>query len=292
MTSTASSSAKSQVMTREQAFALVDAVAEVDELALAASAYEDENGDWVFEATCDGEPDLAAFAEIARQALGGAVSFSAEKIDPDIDWVARSQAGLAPVLAGGFYIHGSHDADKVPSSARPILIDAAQAFGTGHHETTTGCLIAIEQVLKTARPRNVIDLGTGTGVLAIALAKKLRRRILATDIDPIATRVTIENAGLNGVSRRIEAVTAPGLDHIKIRRYAPFDLIVANILAGPLAQLAPEISRAALPGAPIILSGILRRQAARVIAAYGAQDVILKRRLNRGDWATLIFQKA
>lgn len=288
MTSTASS----QPMTREQAFALVDAVAENEDMALAASAYEDANGDWVFEATCDGEPDLESFQQIARLTLGGSVTFDAEKIDPDIDWVARSQAGLAPVLAGGFFIHGSHDADKVPSGARPILIEAAQAFGTGHHETTTGCLIAIEQVLKTKRPRNVLDLGTGTGVLAIALAKRLRRKILATDIDPIAVRVTTENATLNGVSRHIEAVTAPGLDHTKIRRLGPFDMIVANILAGPLAQLAPEVSRAAISGAPIILSGILRRQAARVIAAYNAQDVILKRRLNRGDWATLILEKA
>lgn len=288
MTSTASCPS----MSREQAFALVDAVAEIEDMALAVSAYEDKNGDWVFEATCDGEPNLDSFSEIARLTLGGTVTFEAEEIDPDIDWVARSQAGLAPVLAGGFFIHGSHDADKIPAGARPILIDAAQAFGTGHHETTTGCLIAIEQVLKTARPRNVLDLGTGTGVLAIALAKRLRRTILATDIDPIATRVTKENSLLNGVARHIEAVTAPGMNHIKIQRRAPFDMIIANILAGPLARLAPELSSAAMSGAPIILSGILRRQAARVIAAYGAQDVILKRRLNRGDWATLIFQKA
>ncbi len=288
MTSTASS----QPLTREQAYALVDAISEIEDMALAVSAFEDANGEWVFEATCETAPDLESFSEIARQTLGGTVSFSAAEIDPDIDWVARSQEGLAPVLAGGFFIHGSHDAGNVPASARPILIDAAQAFGTGHHETTTGCLIAIEQVLKTARPKNVLDLGTGTGVLAIALAKRLHRKILATDIDPVAVRVTRENAALNGVARYVEALTAPGLDHLKIRRRAPFDMIVANILAGPLAQLAPAISASAVSGAPIILSGILRRQASRVIAAYNQQDVILKRRLNRGDWATLILEKA
>lgn len=288
MTSTASSTP----MTREQAYALVDAVAAHEELALAVSAYEAENGEWVFEATCDHEPDLESFSEIARQTLGGTVDFSAELVDPDIDWVARSQEGLAPVEAGGFFIHGSHDSQNVPPHARPILIDAAQAFGTGHHDTTTGCLIAIEQVLKTARPQNALDLGTGTGVLAIALAKRLRRRILATDIDPVSVRITLENAELNGVGRRIEAVTAPGMDHMKIRGRAPFDLIVANILAGPLVDLAPKVAGAVSAGGHIILSGILRRQAARVIAAYGDQDVILKRRLNRGDWATLIFQKA
>jgi ribosomal protein L11 methyltransferase len=279
-------------LTKDQAYALVDAVMARDDLAVTASAHENEaTGEWVFEATCLEAPELDSFSELARQTLGGNVEFSVEKIDPAINWVARSQEGLHPVIAGGFYIHGSHDADKVPAGAHAIRIDAAQAFGTGHHETTTGCLEAIERVLKRKKPRTPIDIGTGTGVLAIAIAKRLHIPVLATDVDPIAVKTTADNARDNGVGKYVIALEATGLDHRDIAHNAPYDLIVANILAAPLTALAPAMGRIAERGAAIILSGILVHQAPRVLAAYSRMGMVVKQRLVRGDWATLMLEK-
>jgi len=279
-------------LTREQAFALVDAVMERDDLALTASAHEDlKTGEWVFEATTEMLPDLIAFEELAQHTLGGAVDFSIAAIDTETNWVAKSLEGLKPVTAGGFYVYGSHEDAPPPGGVIPIRIDAAQAFGTGHHETTTGCLEAISLTLRRGRPQRMLDVGTGTGVLAIALAKRTHLPVLATDIDPVATATTIANAHDNGVGTLIHAATAIGMNHPLIRKSRPFDLIVANILAAPLAALAPAIGRHAARGATIILSGILLTQAQRVIAAYGRQGMILRRRLNRGEWATLILER-
>src|SRR6218665_3340255 len=272
----------STALTKEQAYALVDAVMERDDLAVTASAHEDAaTGEWVFEATCLEAPALDSFSELARQTLGGDVQFSIEKIDPEINWVARSQEGLHPVIAGGFYIHGSHDADKVPPGVHAIRIDAAQAFGTGHHETTTGCLEAIDRLLKRRRPKNPIDIGTGTGVLAIAIAKRLHIPVLATDIDPVAVKTTEDNARDNGVGKYIIPLEATGLDHRQIATSAPYDLIVANILAGPLTALAPAMTRIAERGGAIVLSGILVHQAPRVIAAYSRMGMVLRHRIIR-----------
>jgi len=279
-------------LTKEQAYALVDAVSERDDLALTASAHEnEETGEWVFEATCDSPPDLAAFSELARQVLGGEVTFSVETIDPEVNWVAKSLEGLAPVIAGGFYVYGSHSSDAIPEGLTPMRIEAAQAFGTGHHETTTGCLEAIEMVLRKRTPSRMIDIGTGTGVLAIALAKRVDAKILATDIDPIAVTTTIENANDNGVGAQIDTIEATGLDHAEIAARAPFDMIVANILAGPLTELAPGMGRIAQAGGTTILSGILNIQADGVIAAYKAAGFELMDHLKRKDWTTLVLRK-
>jgi ribosomal protein L11 methyltransferase len=279
-------------LTRDQAYALVDAVMERDDLALTASAHEDaETGEWVFEATCEMLPDLLAFEELARIALGGDVDFSIAPVDTEANWVARSLEGLQPVIAGGVYVYGSHDTATPPAGLIPIRIDAAEAFGTGHHETTTGCLEAIAATLKRRPVRSMLDVGTGTGVLAIALARRTHRLVVASDIDPVATRTTIQNARDNGVGPLIRAVTAPGLQHPAIARSAPYELIVANILAAPLVALAPSIGRAAAHGATIILSGLLRTQAARIVTAYAQQGIVLSRKLERGDWATLILEK-
>lgn len=279
-------------LTKDQAYALVDAVMARDDLAITASAHEDaETGEWVFEATCELEPDVEAFAELARTALGGDVAFSVEPIDPDVNWVARSLDGLKPVIAGGFYIHGSHDPAPPTGGMTSIRIDAAQAFGTGHHETTTGCLEAIDRALKRQRFRAMIDVGTGTGVLAIALAKRLHLPVLATDIDPIAVTTTVENARDNGVGRYIIAIEATGLEHRQITAAGPFDLIVANILAGPLVSLAPAMRRAAGRGATIILSGILNHQAPRVVAAYSRQGMVLRTRIVKKEWTTLMLER-
>jgi len=282
----------STALTKDQAYALVDAVMERDDLAVTASAHEDEaTGEWVFEATCDSAPDLDSFSELARLTLGGAVEFSFEAVDPDVNWVAKSLEGLPPVEAGGFYIYGSHETGPVPPGLTAIRIDAAQAFGTGHHETTTGCLEAIDRILKRKRPRYLIDIGTGTGVLAIALAKRLRLPVIASDTDPVAVKTTAANARDNGVAPYVLAVEATGLDHRLIAGNAPYDLIVANILAGPLTELAPAIGRVAARNASIILSGLLERQAGSVAAAYNRCGMVLRQRLVRKEWATLILEK-
>jgi len=282
----------SVALTKEQAYALVDAVSERDDLALTASAHEDEeSGEWVFEATCDSPPDLAAFNALAREVLGGSVSFALERIDPEINWVQKSLEGLAPVIAGGFYVYGSHSSETIPEGLTPMRIDAAQAFGTGHHETTTGCLEAIAALLEHRRPERMIDIGTGTGVLAIALAKRLDAKILATDIDPIAVTTTRDNALANGVAERIDVVEAAGLDHSEIAARAPYDLILANILAGPLTELAPGMGAIAQQGGVAILSGILNSQADGVIGAYDTAGFALAEHLQRKDWTTLVLEK-
>ncbi len=182
-----------------------------------------------------------------------------------------------------------HDADKVPAGAIGLRIEAAQAFGTGHHATTRGCLLALDDLLKRRRFERVLDLGCGTGVLAIAAAKVLRRPVTASDIDPVAVRITRENARLNRA--RVTAVAATGLDHPALSRAGPYDLIMANILAEPLKDLAPAVARALSPGGLAILSGILESQAESVRAAYLAAGLRSQRRLTLSGWATLTVQK-
>ncbi len=277
---------------RDEAYALVDAVMERDDLALTASAHEDEDENlWVFEATCESPPDLDGFSALARAVLGRDVAFAVEPVDPAVNWVARSLEGLAPVIAGRFFIHGSHETAPPPHGYTALRIDAAQAFGTGHHQTTTGCLEAIEMVLRRRRPRRVIDIGTGTGVLALGVASRLRQRVVGTDIDPIAVDTAIANARENGLAPLFTGICAAGLDHRAISAGAPYDLLLANILAGPLVGLAPRMAAMAAPGADIVLSGILAPQARRVINAYHAQGLILEKRLQRREWTTLLLKK-
>jgi len=279
-------------LSKEQAFALVDAVMEHGALADTASAHESDEGEWIFEATCATMPDVDAFNEVARQVLGGAVEFALEPIDPDFDWVARSLEGLQPVSAGGFYIHGGHYTGPVPGGLIGLRIDAAQAFGTGHHETTTGCLEAISLAMKRRKPRHMLDVGTGTGVLAIAMAKRTRLPVVATDIDPVAVQTAAENARINGVVNEVITLEAAGLDHPLIADNAPYDMIVANILAGPLASMAPDMRAISALGGTIILSGILEGQAQRVLSAYRRQGLVLKQRIVKKDWVTLILEQS
>ena len=278
-------------LTKDQAYALVDAVMERDDLALTASAHEnEETGLWIFEAGCDSPAPVGSFAELAQEVLGQNVQFSVTALDPEVNWVAKSLEGLAPVIAGGFYVYGSHETAPVPGGLTPMKIDAAQAFGTGHHETTTGCLEAIDKLLKRNKPRRMLDVGTGTCVLAIALAKRTRTPVIASDIDPISVTTTIENAEQNGVGKLIIAIEATGLTHPTIAQNGPYDLIVANILAGPLMALAPAVGKAAQKGATIILSGILQHQARGVINAYARQGMTLTQKLQRKEWTTLMLE--
>jgi ribosomal protein L11 methyltransferase len=210
---------------------------------------------------------------------------------PDIDWTALSLSGLHAVRAGRFLVHGSHDHDMPRAGRIAIEIDAGQAFGTGHHETTAGCLMALQDVLNVRRPRNALDIGSGTGVLAIAIAKAARCPVLATDIDPMATAISLENAARNDVAPLVTSIVADGTRHREIRRRAPYDLIVANILAGPLMRLAPDIARLLAPGGQLILSGLLTGQRNRVIAAYGRQRITLDRVRTLGEWCVLTLSR-
>ncbi|MER8373095.1 50S ribosomal protein L11 methyltransferase [Mesorhizobium sp. M1406] len=206
---------------------------------------------------------------------------------PDIDWVARSLEGLKPVRAGRFFVHGAHDRRKRHSGELAIEIEAGLAFGTGHHGTTAGCLEMLEKVVRRERPRNALDLGTGSAVLAIAVAKLAHIPVLATDIDPVAVRVAAANARLNHVKALVETVTAPGFHHPIFGKRAPFDLIVANILARPLMRLAPQMADHIALGGSIVLSGILERQRDAVVSAYVGQNFRHVRTLHREGWVTI-----
>ena len=212
-----------------------------------------------------------------------------EQLLPETDWVARSLEGLKPVRAGRFLVHGSHDRDARRVGDTAIEIEAGQAFGTGHHGTTAGCLEAIEAVLKRGRPQTMLDVGTGSGVLAIALAKRTRLPVVATDIDPVAVRIARSNAVDNGVGRLVRPVIAIGTRHSTIAQNAPYDLVVANILAGPLARMARELSAMMAAGGTLILSGLLTHQRARIVSAYRTQGLILSHAYPRGEWLTLAF---
>ncbi|MGG7518301.1 50S ribosomal protein L11 methyltransferase [Allorhizobium undicola] len=212
------------------------------------------------------------------------------EVIPDIDWIAKSLEGLTPVRAGRFLVHGSHDRDKVKPHDLAIEIDAGQAFGTGHHGTTAGCLEMIDSVVRARRPRNALDLGTGSGVLAIGVRKLAPVPVLATDIDPVAVRVAKENALTNGVPHGIDFRTAPGFHSTAFREHGPFDLIIANILARPLMKMAPQLVAYLAPGGSVILSGILASQRWKVIAAYNGAGVKHVRTIWRNGWVTLHLQ--
>jgi ribosomal protein L11 methyltransferase len=208
---------------------------------------------------------------------------------PDTDWVKHSLEGLAPVIAGRFFLHGSHDRTRKRSGGVALEIDAGTAFGSGHHGTTAGCLMALDAILKKRKPKHVLDLGCGTGVLAIAAAMATRRKTLATDIDAEAVRVSITNASLNGVAPFVHVVAAPGLKHTGIALGSPYDLIFANILARPLISLAQGLKTILAPGGTIILSGLTRDQIRWVGAAYRSRGLVAAKTIILGNWATLTF---
>ncbi len=207
----------------------------------------------------------------------------------DADWLAMSLSGLPPVRAGRFFVYGAHDRGRIPPNAVALRIEAGAAFGTGHHGTTVGCLQAWNDLIKARRFGKVLDVGAGTGVLAIAAARTGARLARGTDIDAPSVRIARENAALNGA--RAEFVHASGLGHQSVRSAAPYDLVFANILARPLVSLAQDIRGALRPGGVAILSGLLRTQERRVLAAYRSRGFRLLRRIHRDAWATLVIQR-
>jgi len=239
--------------------------------------------DAVIEAYYDEPADAAALSAI----LGRDVTVEAL---PDQDWVKLSQEGLPPVRAGRFFVYGAHDKGRVPANVEALAIDAGAAFGTGHHETTSGCLGALEWMNQVGyKPDNALDLGTGTGVLALAADRLWRIPIIATDIDPVAIEVTRENLRLNGGQMRIRPLVAEGFAHAAISAAGPYDLIIANILSGPLTQLAPGIRAHTAPGGKALLSGLLRTQELLVLAFYRSLGFRLERRWRPGPWSVLLL---
>lgn len=212
-----------------------------------------------------------------------------EKLE-DYGWIEKTLSDLVPVRAGRFLVHGSHDKDSVKPSDIGILVDAGLAFGTGHHGTTAGCLEMIGAELKSGHFRNALDLGAGSGVLAIAVAKAKRIPVLASDIDPIAMEVCNQNARINGVSKFVKSITAVGFNHNEFSKYVPFDLVIANILASPLQKLAFDMSRHLSDDAIVILSGLLPNQKARIVSSYRAQGLALKKAYIRDGWLTLVLR--
>jgi ribosomal protein L11 methyltransferase len=207
----------------------------------------------------------------------------------DADWLAMALSGLPPVRAGRFFVFGVHDRGRAPPNAVNLRIEAGAAFGTGHHGTTVGCLLAYDQLLKGRRFARVLDVGTGTGVLAIGAARTGSAITVGTDIDRVSVRIARENARINRATSRF--VAANGLQAPVVRASAPYDLVFANILAPPLVRLSYDIARALKPGGVAILSGLLRAQARRVLAAYLSKGFALERRLGRDAWATLVLRK-
>lgn len=269
----------------EYAGALAVAVGEVVEAAPLPA------GQTSAELLYDRHPDL----DRVRLALAAAGLASTPELEvaeiADADWVTTALRDLTELRVGRVHIYGSHHTAPPRDGRIPLRIDAGLAFGTGHHDTTQGVLLALEYLARRSTPVRLLDVGTGTGVLAMAMASRFSRPVLATDIDPVAVAVTRENIRINGLRHLVRAVTAPGLRHPEIMRGAPYDLVVANILAGPLIAMAGQIARALSPGGRVVLSGILGWQAQQVLSAYRAHGLIHERRLSRGDWATLLVRK-
>lgn len=268
-------------MSRAEAEAMADAIFEA-ELAETASAHEAEMG-WCVELMFEERPDLSRLPS---------ADWSLEPMRQD-DWVAKSLAGLHPVQAGRFVVHGRHDRTRVPAGAVGIEVEAGLAFGTGHHGTTWGCLVALDRVLRRGRPDTALDLGCGSGVLAIALAKATPGGplILASDNDRDSVRVAAENAALNHVAHRIETIEATGLAHASLRANAPYDMILANILAAPLKAMAPQIAPAVARGGTLILSGLLAHQEPMVRNTYLSQGFRHRFRVPSAGWMTLVLQR-
>jgi ribosomal protein L11 methyltransferase len=254
--------------------------------------------EWRLDAYFSEKPsaEMLGFLSSLAPSAGGATP-SVEEVE-DSDWVTLSQAGLEPIHAGRFFVHTPLHRDARPAGTIALEIDAGRAFGTGQHETTSGCLIALSRFKDGgASFGNILDLGTGTGLLAFAALRLWpAARATASDIDPVAIEVAAENAAINGVRLgrargQAELAVAAGMEHPRLKARAPYDLVIANILAGPLVDLAPSVAAAVAPGGRLLLAGLLDHQAERVAAAYRREGLMLTGRIERGEWPTLVMRK-
>lgn len=285
----------------DQARAVADLVVEsFDPAETAAAAFEEKSSTeswaatpWLVEIYFGHPPDEDNVRALVAIAIGEEM---AQKIEfgqvQQKDWVAASLEGLNAVRAGRFLVHGSHDRARVKANDIGLEIEAALAFGTGHHGTTRGCLLFIDEILKRRRPRRAIDVGCGTGVLSLGLARALRQTIFAGDIDADAVAAARENAELNGAGPWLRPVQAKGVAHPELYKAGAYDLILANILAKPLRQLAPSLARIAAPDADIVLSGMLARDVPGVLAAYRAQGFYLAKRRDLEGWASILLRRS
>lgn len=258
----------------------------------ACAAFEGDDGRWQMAIHFRAPPDEAALRALLETAADVKVAqaLTLEQVEA-ADWVGQSLAGLKPVRAGRFVVHGAHDRARVKTNDVGVEIEAALAFGTGHHGTTRGCLLALDGLAKRRRFHRVLDVGTGSGVLAIAAAKILRKRVVAGDIDPVAVRAARDNARLNRAAPAISFVRAVGVGSTAIKARAPYDLTFANILLSPLLRLAVPIRRLTARGGRVVLSGLLPSQANAVLAIYRTQGLMLERRIPLDGWMTLVLRR-
>ncbi|HEX6010244.1 MAG TPA: 50S ribosomal protein L11 methyltransferase [Geminicoccaceae bacterium] len=288
---------RASVTTRGAAMPELPEGLEEDALSVSTFEIEDEAtatpSGWRVELLYRERPDPAPLeAALARAcaAAGSVLEGVAVEPVPETDWVAAASLRLPPIVAGRFVVHGSHARGALPAGLVPVEVEAGLAFGSGEHATTRSCLLAIDRLARTRRFRRVLDLGCGSGVLAIAAARCWTAEVVAVDNDPIAVRVAAENARTNFVAARVRAVLADGYRHPLVRRRAPFDLVLANILADPLVELAPALRRHLAPGGHAVVSGLLDRQADAVVAAHREQGLRLADRLDHGPWTALVMR--
>jgi ribosomal protein L11 methyltransferase len=271
---------------------VVDVLTEIFEGEAAVAAFERPDGRWDVTVHFAEAPDQAQLRELVANAASAEIAstLAFDTVEAR-DWVKASLEDLEPVPAGRFVVHGAHDRERVPANKLAVEIEAALAFGTGHHGTTRGCLLLLDHVLKAHQPRRVLDLGTGTGVLGIAAAKALKIGVLASDIDPPSVKVARENARLNETGNFVQVVRATGFSAPGFAQRGPFDLVLANILANPLRQLATPMAWHLAPGALVILSGLLTHQAPGVIATYRTRGLVPLKHLRIEGWSSLLLRK-
>jgi ribosomal protein L11 methyltransferase len=276
----------------EAAMRLADALeAALDPSPVAVGLFERGHDRFEVFAHYEAAPRREALLTLIAEAAGGAGIGPLEiEALPPADWVSLSQGKRGKVAAGRFIVHGSHDRGQARHRLLAIEIDAGQAFGTAHHASTRGCLLALDDALKRRAPRQVVDIGTGTGVLAIAAAKALKRNVIASDNDKVAAATAADNARKNGVGSHLTVVTADGFGHPRLRR-AKADLLFANLLERALYALAPQLRRHVEPGGIAVLSGLTETQARAIEARTRAQGFVLKKRIILEGWTTLVIAR-